>query len=235
MKLSIAIIDDTNTDIKTLNKHLIDWAEEQDHLLSVDQFNTPNTVLEHTDLRFDIMFVDVMLGEGRLGTDFIREFRAKMTHNDPLIVLMSSEHSYMKAGYGIEAFDFVCKPYESKDIKEIMDRAVSRLQVKTDEMYTVTVKGTIYNISCSDILFITVSRNYATVHTSKTTYRFRRTVSKLIEELPNYFVQSSGNTVINITAATSISPTEVTFGDYEHKAPITKTYYNNIRKMFRKS
>lgn len=230
MKLSIAIIEDNHSDIKTLSNILLNWAGDRNHLLAVEQFDSSASLQSSGSVKFDMLFIDVMLPD-ILGTDLTRKLK-EVTPDNALFVLMSSEHSYMKAGYGIEAFDFLCKPFDEADIFEVMERAVNRLNVNRKDKYTFKSKGVIYSIPLTDILFIEVSRNYATLHTHKATYRFRHTVSSLLEELPSYFVQSSSNTIVNIMRAASISSQAVTFEDYDHKAAISKPHFNKVKQSF---
>ena len=231
MKITIAIIEDTTADAKMLSDYLSDWAALNSHTINIQLFNSSEKILKNDDLQFDMLFVDVML-PGLHGTDLIRRLHKSIP--DALYVLMSSESRYMKTGYALDVHDFMCKPYELDDLSQIMSRAMLKLQVRNNELFTIYTDKTARRIPYHDILFIEVTRNYATAHSDNGKLVFRSTVAQLHEQLPDYFVQSSRNTMVNIMRVTEISPTGITFGKYDVKADITKSNIKNIQEMFYK-
>ncbi len=234
MKLEITVIDDSLNDALALEKLLYDAALEPGLEIAVKRFTDPKSALSAIDRDAEsnrIVFADVMM-PGLSGTELIPLLRER-AGDAVLFVLTSSQHGFMKDGYVVEAFDFLCKPFSREDITAILRRAEKRFRSNTGWALTFYADKTNYRIEYADIIAITVERNYASLITPERRYCFRTTVKRLLETLPDQFVRISGNTIVNIARVTSISPKKVTLRKDNISLDVAKTYFDRVLEAFK--
>lgn len=234
MKLNITIVDDSLPDVLVLEQLAAKAAEALNCELCASRFTDPQSALEAIDpnkAEDRIFFVDVMM-PGLYGTELVPLIRENCGDRT-LFVLMSSQHGYMKDGYSVEAFDFLCKPFSEEDVVSVIGRAVKRFRACRQGTLSFYADKTNYKIDYDDILAISVVKNYATLITKSRRYCFRATVKQLLERLPEQFIQISGNTIVNITRVTSISPQKVTLRKDNISLEVTKTYFGRVLEAFK--
>ncbi|MBR3382596.1 MAG: response regulator transcription factor [Clostridia bacterium] len=234
MKLNVVIVDDSLSDILAIERPVKKYAEELGCEVQVIRYTEPKSALrmdKYVGLENMLMFVDVLM-PGLSGTELIPLMR-EMIDPKSLFVLMSSQHGFIKEGYAIEAFDFICKPPLEEDIKHVLKRAVNRFRAFRKDTFDFYADKTNYKVGFADILTISVHKNYATLITVSKRYCFRATVKQLLEKLPEQFIQISGNTLVNISRVTSISPTKVTLHNDNISLEISKTYFDQVLEAFR--
>ncbi len=234
MKLDMIIIDDLLTDILALETIVTDAANELGCEIAVSRFTDPGSALRTVDPKKPenrIVFVDEMM-PGLNGTELIPLLREKSS-SEALFVLMSSQHGYMKDGYSVEAFDFICKPFVKEDILSVIKRAIKKFRSCRQGTFDFYSDKTEFKIEYADILYISVARNYAALVTPSRRYCFRATVKQLLEKLPGQFVQVSGNTIVNITRVTAISPKSVVLRKDNITLEVSKTYFNHVLEAFK--
>ena len=178
-----------------------------------------------------IVFADVMM-PGLDGTELIPLMREKCGE-ETIFVLMSSQHSYMKTGYSVEAFDFICKPFSYEDILSVIKRAYNRFAACSKGSFGFYADKTNYKVAYSDIVAVNVVRNYAVLYSRTRKFCFRATVKRLLEQLPEQFIQVSGNTIVNITRVTSISTKKVTLRNDDMIFEVTKPYFDGLLEAFK--
>lgn len=235
MKLEITIIDDSLRDALALEKLLASSASKLPCGIETVKYTDPASALAAAGSKSAaqrMVFADVMM-PGLSGTELIPLMREKCGA-DVLFVLTSSQHGFMKDGYSIEAFDFICKPFSEEDILSVLRRAEARFRESAKGAFEFYADKTDYKIDYSDIVTITVTKNYAALITPEARYCFRATVKQLLEKLPEQFVRVSGNTIVNINRVTSISPKLVTLRKDGLTVEVKKTYFPHLMEAFRK-
>ena len=203
MKFEIALIDDAPQDLNALRTALREACTARGDQAEIACYLNPGTALadaERGRLHANLVFVDVMMPE-QSGTELIPALRDLLPQSC-LFVLMSSNHGYIRAGYGVEAFDFLCKPILGPELREVLERAALQME-----------------------------RNYAVVTTRTRAYSFRSTMKELTLLLPERFLPCARGTLINITNVTAISHTEATLrGGLRVK--ISKQYFDAVYEAF---
>lgn len=230
----VLIVDDAPTDAHELKK-LIEASEET---LGC-KFNTsictsPQRALEYANgfkNVFRLVFVDVLMPEMQ-GTELIPALREK-ADEDTLFILMSSQSSYISEGYPIEAFDFICKPFEQEKVLKILKRALCKRQYSSKGSLKIYVDKVYYMVDYRDILIVQVSRNYTTITTSSRKYCYRCTMKELMMQLPKCFVQVSRNTVVNINKVTAISNDMAYLKRYGITVEVGGAYIGQLCKTFK--
>lgn len=234
MTIKAVIIDDNIADIIALEKTIENTTVEIGCEIQIERYTEPNSALNSIQTAKTsnmLIFVDVMMPAIN-GTELIPLLREK-TEPGALFVLMSSQHAYIKEGYSVEAFDFLCKPVSQDDVISVLRRAIGKFRTCEKGYLIVYSDKTNHKIEYSEILAVTVERNYATLTAKTQRFCFRTTVRQLMERLPEQFVQVSGNTIVNILRVTSISRQSVTMRKDGLTFDISKAYFGRILEAFR--
>ncbi len=227
MEISVMIIDDSPEDISTLESMLFKAAGTLGIRVSARRVTEPDNSL---DVNENMVFVDVMM-PGIKGTELIPQLRAKADPNT-LFVLMSSQHAFIKAGYSVEAFDFLCKPFDQQDVTDVLRRALERIKMQQRRHMIIHVDRAERKILFNDILAITVNRNYATMITVRERLCFRDTLRRLMNDLPPYFVRISGNTMINVLNASAVMQDYVIMREGRLTLDVARNYHDSLTEAF---
>lgn len=106
---NISCIERLSSDIKTYPKfHLLGYGTS---LLSV--------ISEIKNLHIDLLFLDIEMPDGN-GFDFLKLIAPE--HPDMKVVFYSAFDSYAIKALRASAFDFLLKPYTSKELSDILER-----------------------------------------------------------------------------------------------------------------
>ena len=233
MTIDIALIDDLPQDLESLRRAVSESCTARGDRARIACYSDGPTALADAGsgrLRADLVFVDVMMPE-QSGVELIPELR-RLLPKGCLFVLTSSNHGYIRAGYGIEAFDFLCKPILGPELREVLDRAARKLQFQSGGVFCFHSDRTEYRLDYDDILMISMERNYAIVTTRTRTYSFRTTMKDLAQQLPERFIQCARGTLLNITAVSAISRTEAAFDRSDLRVKISKQYFDAVYEAF---
>ena len=233
MKHRIAIIDDSESDLRILKGALEEACRESGETVGISSYTSPEDALaacRSRQLQADLVFVDVMMPEID-GMTLIPELR-RLLPASPLFVLISSNHGYIRAGYGVEAFDFLCKPFVTSELHEVLDRAFLKLRSLSAGCFSFHGGGADYKIDYSEILLMNSERNNVLIQTKSGIYSLRTTIKELHSKLPDFFVQCSRGTLLNMMNVSAISRTSASFRDSELRATISKQYFAAVFAAF---
>lgn len=233
MTIDIALIDDLPQDLESLRRAVSESCTARGDRARIVCYSDGEAALADAGsgrLRAELVFVDVMMPV-QSGVELIPELR-RLLPKGCLFVLTSSNHGYIRAGYGIEAFDFLCKPILGPELREVLDRAARKLQFQSGGVFCFHSDRTEYRLDYDDILMISMERNYAIVTTRTRTYSFRTTMKDLAQQLPERFIQCARGTLLNITAVSAISRTEAAFDRSDLRVKISKQYFDAVYEAF---
>ena len=147
--LKVAICDDEQPIREYLQK-----LTEQCMTAEVSVFGNGEALL-NSKTPFDIVLLDISLnreGEGTNlnGVEVARQFRRK---SDVIIIFITALREYVFDGYDVGAFHYLLKPLNEQKFREVMEKAVSQLQKKTEETLMVKTGGSYVNIPVSNIVY----------------------------------------------------------------------------------
>ena len=233
MTIDIALIDDLPQDLESLRRAVSESCTARGDRARIACYSDGPTALADAGsgrLRADLVFVDVMMPE-QSGVELIPELR-RLLPKGCLFVLTSSNHGYIRAGYGIEAFDFLCKPILGPELREVLDRAARKLRFQSGGVFCFHADRTEHRLDYDDILMISMERNYAIVTTRTKTYSLRTTMKDLTEQLPERFIQCARGKLINITNVSAISRTDASFDRSDLRVKISRQYFDAVYEAF---
>ncbi len=217
-KLNALIVDDEENARMLLYKLLEEtlFFEEIKSADSVDKAFT-----ELNSFEPDIIFLDIKM-PGKDGFTFIQELPE--SYKKYKIVFVTAYDQYAIKAIKNQAFDYLLKPMNRKELKQCLTRYIERKQEDTavkqvkvaDQTGRITRirvntrTGTLF-INPADILFCKAEGNYTTVFTGKKHYLCSMNLGKVTDLLPgNGFLRVGRSHVINYEHITMLDRKECT-------------------------
>ena len=195
MDMNYVIISDTALDVQMLEKLLLKTTELMGCTCKTYSCLCLKDIPDFSflsGLRHALVFIEASLPALR-GIELIDFMRNK--NSRALFVLMSSQAYDAVSGYKADAFDFILKPFTEDDVFSVLQHAVKKFQSSQTGSLCFYTNKTSYRINYTDIVMITVEKNYAKLATPYGNYTFRATVRKLKQDLPEQFLLVSRNTI----------------------------------------
>ncbi len=216
-KLSALIIDDEENARKLLLKLLEDTLCFDDIRLA-QSVSLANNELFHFEP--DIIFLDIKM-PGKDGFAFIHDIPQKK--GKPGIVFVTAYEQYAIKAIKNQAFDYLLKPVNRKELKQCIGRYIERMkdsdisdkQEKSTEpserftrIHVNTRSGTVF-INPASILFCKADGNYTTICTGEKQHLCSLNLGKVKELLPgNEFIRIGRSYIINYEYITMLDRKE---------------------------
>ena len=159
--MNIAIIEDIKSDYETLRNILRDCFSEYTAECNIQWFETCEAFLgDFEPNKFNLIFFDVLLGEGMSGMETARKIRKEGCLSP--IVFTTGERDYAIEGYEVQAIDYLIKPYETERIQSITKRIMNTLNAR--RYITVPVGRETRCICTEELLWAESSDHYMDFH-----------------------------------------------------------------------
>jgi DNA-binding LytR/AlgR family response regulator len=218
-KLNALIIDDEENARLLLSKLLEETLQFNNIRLakSVD-----DAYMELNRFEPDIIFLDIKM-PGKDGFEFIQDLPQK--YNRYKIVFVTAYDQYAIKAIKNQAFDYLLKPVNRKELKQCLLRFIERKNDDTDNgpflkiiesnerltrIRVNTRTGTLF-INPADILFCKAEGNYTSVCTGKKQHLCSMNLGKVEEMLPkNGFIRVGRSYIVNFEHITMLDRKECT-------------------------
>ncbi|MGL5577378.1 MAG: LytR/AlgR family response regulator transcription factor [Sarcina sp.] len=183
----------------------------EQNYMDVRVYDTEN-IKEATDIanekEIDLFFVDIKLPDGS-GIEFIKSIRLMERYKLTGVVFISTEFvQILDAFKNTHCYDFLVKPYDVADIKEIINTFINKSKVQHIEKKNYVIatleSGIDLKVYEDEILFVEYSRRKCIIYTINEVVEIRSlTLSKILNECPS-LMQSHKSYLINIRYVKSI-------------------------------
>lgn len=159
--INFAICDDEPWMIQELSRLLSqDMKQRALTDYSIIPFSSGTSLLT-SDAAFDILFLDIQMQEPD-GLETARRLRQQK--NQSLLVFVTVLKECVFDVFDVEAFDYLVKPLESVRLKRTMDRALQRLEQKTEKTILIQQGNSCEVIPLSQILYGEIWRRKIYLH-----------------------------------------------------------------------
>jgi two-component system LytT family response regulator len=203
-KLSALIVDDEESARRLMVKLLEETMYFSDIRLaqSVD-----SAIFELSSFNPDLIFLDIKM-PGKYGIEFVNELH--FVDGKPGIVFVTAYDQYAIQAIKIQAFDYLLKPVNRKELKECIEKYIgehdelssqspqkSEVPKKISRIKVNTRTGTVF-INPSTILYCKAEGNYTTICTGEKEYLCSLNLGKLQEQLSSSaFIRIGRSLIIN--------------------------------------
>ena len=130
--MKIAICDDSRECVDVLHRAVTAYYEKHGGAYTVDDF-TSATELLRAEKPYDIVFLDVELGDGN-GIEVAVKLQRQNKHT--AIIIVTSHRGYLDDAMDIRAVRFIDKPVEPERVFSALDRAAAAVRDGYITVYT---------------------------------------------------------------------------------------------------
>jgi two-component system, LytTR family, response regulator len=174
--------------------------------------NGRDAVAAIRELQPDAVFLDVRMPAGD-GFWVVREVG---TANMPPVVFVTAHDQYAVGAFGIDAVDYVLKPFDPERLAETVERLRTRLRAvgRWTERLAVRSTGRIDFVSVDDVDWFEAADNYVVLHCGARTHLLHGSLRALSHRLdPERFVRIHRSRIVNVSRVRRLRPLD--HGDYE--------------------
>ena len=254
--MNIAIIEDLQLDYETLRDALAECLKGQKADFELHWFQTGEAFLADINVdtedaakasnatgsadatytadafkaadKYDLLFFDMLLGEGMNGIDAARALRK--TGSRAPIVFTTSERDYALEGYEVQAIDYLLKPYKAERVSAVCNRVLSAMQ--TRRFITLQVGRTTQCICTDDVQWAETMDHYMDIHISgEETVHATISFDELVKSLPPtpQFQCCYRGIIVNMAHVDVLKGSEFLLKD-EQKVPVSRLKKAEMQK-----
>ena len=215
----VVILEDDLSTAKELESFLNRYCKERGIEVTTSHFTNAFDFLEAYDFKADVVFFDIEM-PGMNGVEAAKKLREKDSR--VTIVFATNLAQYAIEGYGVNALDFILKPFSYPAMELKFGRIFHELthQHKLDTI-TVKNKGNVQMVAVNDIRYVEI-RNHALVyHLTDGTISTWGSLNSASETLsPYHFALANACYLVNLSHVRGVSGNEVVVD--EERLPISK-------------
>lgn len=207
---SVAIVEDDERDLETLEGYIERFAPEVSGGLRVSSFSDPEEFLAALPDSFDIVLLDIELGEGKPSGVEVA-FRIRMVDERTVIVFVTNLYQFAIEGYKVRALDFLVKPLRYASFGETMRKAVAAAEKGRPHFVRLAFDKASRLVDVETITYVETEGKRLRVHClSGETYCCNGPMRDLEERLEPYgFAGIHQSFLVNMHFVEHVSQTEV--------------------------
>ena len=144
-----------------------------------------------------------------------------------VIIFITGYSDYILDGYDVGALNYLMKPLDTEKLFRVLDIALTKIDSNSKSLYISTSEESC-RIQLNSISYIDVDRNYIMVHADKT-YRVKRTLGSIEDELDGRFLRIGRSALINIEKVLRVTKADV-FLNTGEMVPLPRGAYEKVNR-----
>lgn len=178
--LRIAIVDDDAQYRMELVRFLERYGHQHNLAFQTKEYPDGDELLDRYAGNFDIIFLDVLMKymDGIKTAERIRSM-----DSETVIIFISSTPQYAMKGYLVDAFDYILKPLVYTDFAARLDRALAKIQRRSQKFLSIPVKSGVQKIEEGEIYYVEVRNHDLMFHTASGTFESKGTLAEMEQRL----------------------------------------------------
>ncbi len=232
--LIIAICDDNAADriklYETIENYLCNKGVNA-NIFTYDNPDKLNSVIESKTICFDIIFLDIIMGDmnGMTCARIIRK-QDKLVN----IIFLTSSTDYVYEGYEVNATGYLVKPIKIDQLAKVMEKAIAQIENVDKASIYITCRGVTQKIPTKDILYLESENNKVNIVLAKTAEKI--TVYTKLDEFEqteqlNTFIRSHKSYLVNFLYIEKYANDKFVLNDGTF-IPISRTNKDTARESF---
>ena len=115
----------------------------------ITEFTSGEELLEYKNKKdIHLLFLDIKMGSVD-GMETARQLRKSV--KKMLIIFVTAYPDFVFQGYEVQAFHYILKPYRETKIKEVLDRAISELDIRKEHSLVIQQRSGILCINTQKV------------------------------------------------------------------------------------
>lgn len=166
--LIIGVCDDNHSDRNQICNKIGSYLQNQEIDGKVFVYDSPeklNTAIESKRLTFDIIFLDIIMGDmdGMTCARLIRQQDKQVN-----IVFLTSSTDYVYEGYEVNATAYLLKPINGQKLIAVFEKIIGQIEEVEKESISIISGGVIKRILIKNILYLESQKNIVEIVLAKT-------------------------------------------------------------------
>lgn len=177
--LSVAVCDDEVMECCNIAGKIKEILKEMKVPCMIRQFYGGRELLQSKE-GFDIIFLDILM----CNLDGMRTaqlFREKAF--DKILIFISSSRDYVWKAYDVEAFQYFVKPVDEKKLKQVLQRAVLKIEHRSQEFILVNRERQKTKLFLDDIYYFEIQGRRIEIHGTGDVVAYYEQIGVLEESL----------------------------------------------------
>lgn len=206
--MRIAIVEDENEAVNTLNDAIVKWGHETKTVVTVTTYGNGEEFLSCYRKQFDLVFLDIQM-PGISGLETAEKLRE--TDRKVFLIFLTNMAQYAIDGYKYSAQDYFVKPFSYYALKMRMDRIKETLLQNQDTNIVIPLTSGMINISARKLYYIESNGHDTIFHTANGIYSTRdKSMKQLEKELyPYSFRRCNVSFLVNLRYCTGIKDNDL--------------------------
>lgn len=239
----MAICDDCKKDIKIVEEYVIEYMEEKNLPYTINKFGSGEELLE-CKLEFDLVFLDITMGEGINGIVAGKEFQK--LHRQTKIVYITSFRQYCEMAINrVHAFAYLKKPLRKEILNSQMGEILCQIEEERRDIKLITFEVfemikeyqkevIIKEFKVDEILYFEYANRKVRMVTIDGEFYFRGQMKKLIDKMSEYTFESCHQSyLVNLKYVRKIKNYELYLKNGE-QIPVSQKKSFEFRKKLNK-
>ena len=162
MAICVAVVEDEKRERELIKKYLASFGEERGVVFNVHEFEDGLSFLSDYKSIYDVVFMDIEL-PGMNGMEASRRLRE--IDGNIVLVFVTNMAQYAIRGYEVGATDFIVKPVHYYDFRLKLERAVSHIDMQTQQKISIKIDDSIKCVRAGDIMYVEGIKHKLVFHT----------------------------------------------------------------------
>ena len=231
--MTICYCEDEPAQAKAFAIKIEQWAKNKNIAVHTDLYESAEGYLFKADQNtYDVIFLDISM-RGQNGMELARQIREK--EKDVILVFVTSDASYVFAGYEVGAYRYLMKPVEAKKLWEILDYARAQKAAEEENYILVKKDSQSVRVNLRDVLYIEAQKHYVNLYLENEEPMTVKVVfAELLQEMQeksDTFLATHRSYAVNIDKVVRIGRTECTLSDGS-SIPVSRSFYKAVNEAF---
>ena len=216
--IRIAIVEDETLFVEQLQNYIRRYQEESGREIRISVFADGEDITENYNGEYDIILMDIQMRfmDGMTAAEKIRELDQEV-----IIMFITNMVQYAVRGYQVDAMDYVVKPVEYFAFSQKLDKAIGRLQKKTQITITIPTEHGLQKMPVSDVYYIESRGHNAIYRTVRGEFVARAALKELEDTLGEYgFFRCGKGFLVNMKRVDGVIGNDCIV--HEEKIPISR-------------
>lgn len=225
--LLLAVCDDMPIECADIAKQIENILKQFNIEFVIKQFFDGQQLL-HSKENFDIIFLDIKMPQIS-GMDLAKKMRQRGKQS--LIIFITSASEYVFEAFDVEAFQYLIKPVQNEKLKNILQKAIKRMQVDANpDFLIISVDRQTKKVFLKDILYIESIGRIAKIHCHEATLETYEQIGILEDKLSDkFFFRCHKCFLVNLNYIEAFNKTEISLENGE-KIMLAKRRYEDFQK-----
>lgn len=227
----VAICEDEQLQLDSLQTSVETWGEAKRQLLQVDTYSSAGELLHYYRVagRYDLVLLDIAMSgmDGMTAARAIRGFDLGAK-----IIFITGQKEYLAEGYEVEAFRYLLKPIHPEQLFSVLDAVVDKLVKQNGETLLFATETGQVKIRLADISYFESRGHFLEVHYLQGKIKIRANLSTMEQNLKEQgFIRNHRSYLVNLRRIYRLTSRCCHLDDGK-KVPVSRKQYNALKEAF---